>query len=156
MSQASDDSFHHEYKPLYPVFPAFVPFPQCFGCTFSGFRSFSASLLFPAPITHFSYKALLRLRLPVHVFAYPQIPPDYDKIRISNSRAASIYRKLNNYEKAIFHSEKARELALKSMEEKATELGANAIINVRIKYSNLGGTMGNTILVSVNGTAVLY
>ena len=51
---------------------------------------------------------------------------------------------------------KARELALKSMEEKATELGANAIINVRIKYSNLGGTMGNTILVSVNGTAVLY
>ena len=50
---------------------------------------------------------------------------------------------------------KARELALKSMEEKATELGANAILNVRIKYSNLGGTMGNTILVSVNGTAVL-
>lgn len=50
---------------------------------------------------------------------------------------------------------KARELALKSMEEKAKELGANAILNVRIKYSNLGGTMGNTILVSVNGTAVL-
>lgn len=50
---------------------------------------------------------------------------------------------------------KARELALKSMEEKAVELGANAILNVRIKYSNLGGTMGNTILVSVNGTAVL-
>ena len=50
---------------------------------------------------------------------------------------------------------KAREMAMNSMEEKAQALGANAILNVRIKYSNLGGTMGNTILVSVNGTAVL-
>lgn len=52
--------------------------------------------------------------------------------------------------------QKARQLALQSMQEKAESLGANAILNVRIKYSNLGGTMGNTILVSVNGTAVLY
>ena len=51
---------------------------------------------------------------------------------------------------------KARNVALERMEEKAKELGANAIINVRIKYSNLGGTMGNTILISVNGTAVKY
>ena len=50
---------------------------------------------------------------------------------------------------------KTREIALDSMKEKAQQLGANAILNVRIKYSNLGGTMGNTILVSVNGTAVL-
>ena len=50
---------------------------------------------------------------------------------------------------------KTRERALDSMKEKAQQLGANAILNVRIKYSNLGGTMGNTILVSVNGTAVL-
>ncbi len=50
---------------------------------------------------------------------------------------------------------KARELAVKSIADKAKDLGANAILNVRIKYSNLGGTMGNTILVSVNGTAVL-
>ncbi len=50
---------------------------------------------------------------------------------------------------------KARILALNSIEEKARALGANAIVNIRIKYSNLGGTMGNTILVSVNGTAVL-
>ncbi|MBQ6219222.1 MAG: YbjQ family protein [Methanosphaera sp.] len=49
---------------------------------------------------------------------------------------------------------KAREIALKSMSGKAKSLGANAILNVRIKYSNLGGTMGNTILVSINGTAV--
>lgn len=59
----------------------------------------------------------------------------------------------STYEREL---EKARELALKSMEEKAEAMGANAILNVRIKYSNLGGTMGNTILVSVNGTAVLY
>ncbi len=59
----------------------------------------------------------------------------------------------SSYEEEL---KKAREMALKSMEEKAIELGANAILNVRIKYSNLGGTMGNTILVSVNGTAVLY
>ena len=51
---------------------------------------------------------------------------------------------------------KARQIALKSMEEKANALGANAILNVRVKYSNLGGTMGNTILISVNGTAVEY
>ncbi len=51
---------------------------------------------------------------------------------------------------------KAREVAIDSMVEKAELLGANAILNIRIKYSNLGGTMGNTILVSVNGTAVLY
>lgn len=51
---------------------------------------------------------------------------------------------------------KARKMAIDSMEEKAKEMGANAILNIRVKYSNLGGTMGNTILVSVNGTAVLY
>ena len=59
----------------------------------------------------------------------------------------------STYEKEL---KKARELALDSMVKKAEDLGANAILNVRIKYSNLGGTMGNTILVSVNGTAVLY
>ncbi len=51
---------------------------------------------------------------------------------------------------------KAREIAINSMKEKAESLGANAILNVRINYSNLGGTMGNTILISVNGTAVTY
>ncbi|MBR3213443.1 MAG: heavy metal-binding domain-containing protein, partial [Methanosphaera sp.] len=51
---------------------------------------------------------------------------------------------------------KARELAMQSMIEKAEDLEANAILNVRVKYSNLGGTMGNTILVSITGTAVKY
>ncbi|RAP46791.1 MAG: hypothetical protein BZ136_07125 [Methanosphaera sp. rholeuAM74] len=50
---------------------------------------------------------------------------------------------------------KAREIALKSMEEKAEKMDANAILSVRIKYSNLGGTMGNTIMVSITGTAVI-
>lgn len=51
---------------------------------------------------------------------------------------------------------KARELALKSMQEKAEAYGANGVIGVHISYHNLGGTMGNTILVAVFGTAVTY
>ena len=50
--------------------------------------------------------------------------------------------------------QKAREIALKSVEEKAESLGANAIVGLKMSYDNLGGTMGNTILVSVYGTAV--
>ena len=50
----------------------------------------------------------------------------------------------------------ARNLALKSMEEKAQEKGANAIIGTRVAYHNLGGTMGNTIMVTVVGTAVSF
>ena len=50
----------------------------------------------------------------------------------------------------------ARNEAFKSMEEKAKELGANGIIGVKISYNNLGGTMGNTILVTAYGTAVSY
>lgn len=52
--------------------------------------------------------------------------------------------------------EKARNIALKSMEEKAENLGANAIIGLKISYDNLGGTMGNTILVTAYGTAISY
>ena len=50
--------------------------------------------------------------------------------------------------------QKAREVALKSMKEKAESLGANAIIGLKLSYDNLGGTMGNTILVTAYGTAV--
>ena len=50
----------------------------------------------------------------------------------------------------------ARNLAMDSMVEKAEELGANAIIGTRVAYHNLGGTMGNTIMVTVVGTAVKY
>ena len=57
------------------------------------------------------------------------------------------------YEQEI---EKARTIALESMEEKAESLGANAIIGLKISYDNLGGTMGNTILVTAYGTAITY
>jgi uncharacterized protein YbjQ (UPF0145 family) len=50
----------------------------------------------------------------------------------------------------------ARNLAMESMIEEAGKLGANAIIGTRITYNNLGGTMGNTIMVTVVGTAVSY
>ena len=51
---------------------------------------------------------------------------------------------------------KAREVALRSMQEKAEAKGANAVIGTRVAYHNLGGTMGNTIMVTVFGTAVSY
>lgn len=57
------------------------------------------------------------------------------------------------YEEELNH---ARKLAVESMQEKAAKKGANAIIGTRIAYHNLGGTMGNTIMVTVFGTAVLY
>ena len=50
--------------------------------------------------------------------------------------------------------QKARDIALKSMKEKAESLGANAIIGFKLSYDNLGGTMGNTILVTAYGTAI--
>ncbi|MBR4448157.1 YbjQ family protein [Methanobrevibacter sp.] len=50
--------------------------------------------------------------------------------------------------------QKARDIALESMIEKAESLGANAIIGLKLSYDNLGGTMGNTILVTAYGTAV--
>jgi uncharacterized protein YbjQ (UPF0145 family) len=50
----------------------------------------------------------------------------------------------------------ARNLARKSMEEKAEQKGANAVVGTRVAYHNLGGTMGNTIMVTIMGTAVSY
>ncbi|MGC9516237.1 MAG: YbjQ family protein [Methanomicrobiales archaeon] len=50
----------------------------------------------------------------------------------------------------------ARKLAMDSMQEKAKKKGANAIIGTRVAYHNLGGTMGNTIMVTVTGTAISY
>jgi uncharacterized protein YbjQ (UPF0145 family) len=50
----------------------------------------------------------------------------------------------------------ARKLALEVMEKKAAQKGANAIIGTRVAYHNLGGTMGNTIMVTMSGTAVSF
>ena len=52
--------------------------------------------------------------------------------------------------------ELARNEAIAAMEEGAKEFGANGIIGLKIAYHNLGGTMGNTILVTVYGTAVTF
>lgn len=59
----------------------------------------------------------------------------------------------SKYEEEI---EKARDIVVQSMKEKAESLGANGIIGISISYDNLGGTMGNTILVSAYGTAIKY
>lgn len=59
----------------------------------------------------------------------------------------------SQYEEEI---KKARDIALESMTEKAEQLGANAIIGLKISYDNLGGTMGNTILITAYGTAIEY
>ena len=59
----------------------------------------------------------------------------------------------SRYEEEI---KKARDIALNSMIEKAEHLGANGIVGLKISYDNLGGTMGNTILVTAYGTAVTY
>lgn len=50
----------------------------------------------------------------------------------------------------------ARKLALESMQEKAAKKGANAVVGTRVTYHNLGGTMGNTIMVTISGTAVSF
>ena len=59
----------------------------------------------------------------------------------------------SQYEQEI---QKARDISLNSMIEKAEHLYANAIIGLKISYDNLGGTMGNTILVTAYSTAVKY
>lgn len=50
----------------------------------------------------------------------------------------------------------ARDIAINSMIEKAEQLDGNAIIGLKISYDNLGGTMGNTILITAYGTAIKY
>jgi uncharacterized protein YbjQ (UPF0145 family) len=49
---------------------------------------------------------------------------------------------------------RARESALKEMEERAANLSANAILSVDIDYETIGKN-GSMLMVSVNGTAVI-
>lgn len=51
---------------------------------------------------------------------------------------------------------KVRKEAFKIMEEKAIKKGANGIVGMKLSYDNLGGTMGNTILITAYGTAIIY
>ena len=48
---------------------------------------------------------------------------------------------------------KAKELALREMEEQAAGLGANAVIGVDLDYETLGN--GTMLIVSASGTAVV-
>lgn len=48
----------------------------------------------------------------------------------------------------------AREQALKELEERAEELGANAVVGVDVDYEVLGQG-GNMLMVSASGTAVV-
>lgn len=50
--------------------------------------------------------------------------------------------------------QKARELALEEMQEKARTLGANAIVGIDLDYEVMGKE-GGMMMVSANGTAVL-
>lgn len=55
------------------------------------------------------------------------------------------------YEEELIH---AREEALREMEERAVQIGANAIVGVDIDYEVLGQG-GNMLMVSATGTAVV-
>ncbi|MFI0400913.1 MAG: heavy metal-binding domain-containing protein [Thiolinea sp.] len=50
--------------------------------------------------------------------------------------------------------QRAREIALKELQEHAQELGANAVVGVDIDYEVLGSG-GSMLMVSVSGTAVI-
>ncbi|MBP2046424.1 YbjQ family protein [Methanobacterium aggregans] len=58
-----------------------------------------------------------------------------------------------NYERKL---EKAVINALKIMDEEASSVGANAVLEVQIDYSSVGGIKGKTLMVSVVGNAVKY
>lgn len=58
----------------------------------------------------------------------------------------------NSYEEEL---QEAREAALREMEQRAAERGANAVVGVDIDYEILG-TGNNMLMVSASGTAVVY
>jgi uncharacterized protein YbjQ (UPF0145 family) len=49
---------------------------------------------------------------------------------------------------------KAKEIAMQEMVERATQLGANAVVGVDLDYETVGA-QGSMLMVSVNGTAVV-
>lgn len=57
----------------------------------------------------------------------------------------------STYERELQH---AREIALKELQERAQELGANAVVGVDIDYEVLGSN-SSMLMVSVSGTAVV-
>lgn len=57
-----------------------------------------------------------------------------------------------SYEREL---QEARRIAFTELEEKATRVGANAIIGIDIDYETIGAN-GSMLMVSVSGTAVFY
>lgn len=57
-----------------------------------------------------------------------------------------------SYEKEL---KEARSIAFSELEEKAFQLGANAIIGIDVDYETIGDT-GSMLMVSVTGTAVQF
>ena len=55
------------------------------------------------------------------------------------------------YEQSI---NEAREIALKEMQQKAEQMGANAIVGIDFDYETVGGGNGSMLMVTVSGTAV--
>ena len=56
----------------------------------------------------------------------------------------------SSYEKVLIE---AKEIAMREMQEKAVQLGANAIIGIDLDYENLGAN-GSMLMVVATGTAV--
>lgn len=49
----------------------------------------------------------------------------------------------------------AREQALREMEQRAAEMGANAVIGVKVDYETIGNQGSNMLMVIASGTAVV-
>ena len=60
--------------------------------------------------------------------------------------------RIKGYEDEIIQ---ARAQVLKELEDRAAEMGANAVIGVRIDFDALGSDGNNMLLVTVTGTAVV-
>lgn len=58
----------------------------------------------------------------------------------------------NTYESELVH---ARQEAIREMEQRAAEMGANAVVGVDIDYEVLGADNG-MLMVTASGTAVVY
>ena len=53
--------------------------------------------------------------------------------------------------------QKAKDIAIEEMSEQARKLGANAVVGVDLDYETIGiSSGGNMLMVSANGTAILY
>lgn len=48
----------------------------------------------------------------------------------------------------------AKDIAINEMEQKAAEMGANAVVGIDLDYETIGMGNGNMLMVSASGTAV--